>query len=106
MWTVYQQVHSLVYKVLQRTAEITIYYFYNFTVNTITSSAYNDSLSLSLHITYYTVNQGDLGPEMQNSRDKELTQKAHEMRDFENKTGSNRTQEQKQRPKHFRAGVV
>lgn len=43
---------------------------------------------------------------MQNSKDKELTQKAHEMRDFQNKTGSNRTQKQKQRPKHFRAGVV
>lgn len=35
----------------------------------------------------------DLGPDMQNSKDKELTQKAHEMRDFQNKTGSNRTQE-------------
>lgn len=46
----------------------------------------------------------DLGPDMQNSKDKELTQKAHEMRDFQNKTGSNRTQKQKQRPKHFRAG--
>lgn len=74
-----------------------IYYFYNFTVNATTSSAYNGSLSLSLHITYYT--------DMQNSRDKELTQKAHEMRDFQNKTGSNRTQEQKQRPKHFVGGL-
>lgn len=83
-----------------------MYYFYNFSVNTITSSAYNDSLSLSLHITYYIVNQWDLGPDTQNSRDEELTQKAHEMRDFQNKTGSNRTQEQKQRPKHFRTGVV
>lgn len=89
----------LVYKVLQRTQSRNhkIYYFYNFTVNATTSSAYNGSLSLSLHITYYT--------DMQNSRDKELTQKAHEMRDFQNKTGSNRTQAQKQRPKHFVGGL-